>query len=73
MHRSNPGQPSAQGLEIRRDVRAPEITALLEALMGKLEKDRAVVPVSPACCFLPLRASRSCPRLLVARRAGLEC
>ncbi|KAL4437362.1 hypothetical protein ABPG75_004501 [Micractinium tetrahymenae] len=32
-----------QGLELRRDVRAPEITALLEALMGKLEKDRAVV------------------------------
>lgn len=28
-------------------MRAPEITALLEALMGKLEKDRAVVLVRP--------------------------
>lgn len=29
-------------------MRAPEITALLEALMGKLEKDRAVVLVRQA-------------------------
>lgn len=32
-----------QGLDISREVRAPEITALLEALMGKLEKDREIV------------------------------
>ena len=34
-----------QGLEIPKATRAPEITGLLEVLMGKLEKDRAAVTV----------------------------
>ncbi|KAI7837162.1 hypothetical protein COHA_008956 [Chlorella ohadii] len=32
-----------QGLDIPKTTRAPEITGLLEVLMGKLEKDRAAV------------------------------
>lgn len=35
----------SQGLDIPKAVRAPEISGLLEALMSKLEKDRAVVAV----------------------------
>lgn len=34
-----------QGLDIPKTTRAPEITGLLEVLMGKLEKDRAAVTV----------------------------
>lgn len=34
-----------QGLEIPKGVRTPEIGGVLEAVMGKLEKDRAVLQV----------------------------
>jgi hypothetical protein len=43
-HPSIPPVSAVQGLEIKSG-RAPEITGLLQALMGKLEKDKAVLQV----------------------------
>lgn len=40
----SPPASAVQGLEIKSG-RAPEITGLLQALMGKLEKDKAVLQV----------------------------
>ena len=63
--------PGLQGLDIPRGERVPEITGVLEALMGKLEKDKQALKLQVGVVCLGA-AARSCPLLLPLLLSGKE-